>query len=186
MRKRLIICSLMIVILLIAIGCSNKNKWDGYQHYSLNDKEPILYSYYDEYTNVYAVADITPENYEVGVLGIFYQIEKNDYILIDSIECNKNIDLIAKFYDDKLYVIGAVGNSGFYTYELHHENLKKEEVSFESRKKFTPIEIDKIEKGKIYLRAWTSDDEGKMAVVSANVECQLSNYKCEINDDNND
>lgn len=174
----------ILFILFLTCGCDNKNKWDDYEHYNLNDKNPIIYSYYDEYSNIYAVADITPENYEIGLLGFFYQVDKNDYILIDSIEYNRlPLDLIAKFYDDKLYVIGSTGDSGFYSYELQHENLNKKEVSFESRKKFTPIEINKIEKGKLYLRAWTSDDDGKMAVVSANVECQISNYKCEINDD---
>lgn len=177
---------LVLFAIFILCGCSSKNKWDDYKHYNLNDKEPLLYSYYDEYTNVYAVADLTKNGADICESGFFYQVDKNDYVLLDTFESNCNkVSTHAVFYDDKLYIINGLSRS-IYSYKLNHEKVEKEEIPFKARKVFSVTELKKIENGKIYLNAQTSDDEGKTAVVSANVVCELSTFKCEINDIKND
>ena len=81
--KKLII---FISLILLMTGCS-ENK-DNYLHYTLEGYDLTKTYQYPDSNNVvrkYVITDITEENSEEVVEGLFYQNGKNDYILLDKI-----------------------------------------------------------------------------------------------------
>lgn len=90
MKKNLI---LLAICILCFCGCSKKDEYEGFKHYDLldNDTTSMSYSFYDNNNQkeTFVVTDITPENSEEVINGLFYKVGHNDYILIDSFSsCN--------------------------------------------------------------------------------------------------
>lgn len=177
---------LIFIFLMIFCGCNNnkESSFSNYEHYDLTGKNIIYHSYFDNnnITNRYAIADITPESYESLLYGLFYQISNDDYILIDKIESDQAMEYICKFQEDKLYVLKTgPEDSGNYEYTLNHEKIVKKKLKFEFSRGFIIRNIKDINKDEIYFYALTNDEETDDSIY-VDLKCSLSNYKCELND----
>ncbi|HIS91133.1 MAG TPA: hypothetical protein IAC20_05695 [Candidatus Faecisoma merdavium] len=181
MKKTLLI----FVFIIFLCGCNNanENKFSNYEHYDLSGKNLIKYNFVDK-NNImqnYAIADITPDSYEISVYGLFYQVSENDYILLDKIQSNKSKEDIIRFQYNKLYVIGMGETPGNYEYILNQEKITKKELIFEFSKGFIIRSIKDVKDNEIYYYALINEDSSNNNI---NVEliCSLSTYKCELND----
>ena len=107
--KKLILMSIMLLCL---TGCNNEELYADYEHYDLKDKELQYYNCLDDehIKRTYVVADITPEEYESKLRGLFYQVDEDDYILLDKIDLyyydEGHSRTYNAMYDNKLYVLG--------------------------------------------------------------------------------
>lgn len=176
---------LLILILGICLcGCNkeNKNNFSNFEHYDLSGKDAIYHTYVDNNVmHKYAIADITPDSYELSVYGLFYQVSDNDYILLDKIESTGIKEDIGKFYENKLYVISMGDTSGNYEYTLNQEKITKEELVFEFSEGFLARSIKDVNKNEIYYKVLTND-ENTGSSISVLLRCSLSTYKCEISE----
>lgn len=175
---------LIFISLIILCGCNDKSKNDfsNYEHYNLNGKDVIYHKYIDNnnLTHRYAIADITPDAYEISQYGLFYQISADDYILIDRIESTEKKENISIFYENKLYVISMGENPGNFEYTLNREKLEKKELNFKFSKGFLTRNIEKVKEDEIYYYALSNDDlTGNSTYIE--LKCSLSTYKCELN-----
>lgn len=174
---------MLLIGVILVCGCQNKeNNYDSFKHYELNQSQKDYYNYIDKNgkTEVYVIADITPENYEYKLDGLFYEISNNDYILLDEIE-NNNSKVFQ--HENKLYVT-ACNSMCHYEYTLDKEKTSKKELNFkvsEVGKQLTLYEAIDLKDNNIYYRAKMYDssiDEtywGKEYVL----KCDLKTYKCE-------
>lgn len=142
---------LFIGMILLLCGCSDE--FSGFEHYDLSGKDLNVYNYYDDVRGkeVYVLADMTPENYESCLTGLYYKISDNDYILLERLESSTfdayKKDFIYQFYDGKLYGIG-------------------------------PTSIENIENNTMKVYGYIKlDDE---PVASRHFDCSLETYQCEI------
>lgn len=185
MKKILI----FLLLFLTLCGCSKKNqdKFADYKHYNLSEKDIFTYSYVPEYgvNNTYAIADITSENSEIGIRGLFYKISSDDFILLDEIEhrdrhqsTNNKYNL---FDGNKLYAIGNGSSPLITEYTLNYEKIGKKELQFEMPESDSGIlisTIDHLQDNYIYFSAFTDYNGNKI------LKCSLDTYKCEIAIDN--
>ena len=84
--------------LLSLCGCQKIEPYADFEHYDL--KNYITTNKYtiidDNNKHVYIITDITPDNSEAIINGLFYKVADDDYILLDKIDsCSK-----AEFYDE--------------------------------------------------------------------------------------
>ncbi len=182
MKKFLIILSVIFLC-----GCSNKNNlYSDFEHYNLVDKEPKkVYTFYNKQEkNTYVIADITLEKQdEGGIHGLFYNVDLDDYILLDEIElCGDSTPELATsdkytyFYENKLYTLRCLGNS-LIEYDLENHKFEKKELKF-SYNESEDLDIKYIEKvddNNIYYIATIHNNyNGELLV-----KCSLHNYICE-------
>lgn len=141
MRKVLVLFFLILVV----SGCDNdKNKYENFEHYDLKNFRIINSNtfYSDKGSEIYVVADMSPEQAEGRENGIFYQINPNDYILLDIINVSdyyehlENNDSYTYFYDNKkkgekqLFIIRNLGSIRL-KYNLNGENYEKITLNFD-------------------------------------------------------
>lgn len=178
---------MLFVILILGIclcGCNNENKnnFSNFEHYDLSKKDAIYHTYADNNVmNKYAIADITPDSYEMSVYGLFYQVSDNDYVLLDKIESTAIMDDISKFYENKLYVIGMGDTPGNYEYTLNQEKITKKELVFDFSKGFLARSIKDVNKNEIYYKVLTNDEDTSSSI-SIVLRCSLSTYKCKTSE----
>lgn len=116
MKKLMLIC----IMLLLLTGCELNSDYENFEHYDLKDKEVQYYECLDDdhIKRTYAVADITPENYESKLRGLFYQVDNDDYILLDKIDLyyydEGHSSAYNAMYDNKLYVLGEPESEDIY------------------------------------------------------------------------
>ncbi len=157
--KRKLMNSIMLLLFttLILCGCSLgveniKKSFDNYEHYNLNDRDLVIYKIYDEKNNVediYAIADFAPNENKNHVDGLFYQIAKDDYILLDEIYNLSSKEKIVKFYENKLYVLehGVINE-----YKFDKEKIDKRELKLLlPNSQFIFELIDDVRDGYIYI-----------------------------------
>lgn len=172
---------LMVIMLLCLTGCSEEKLYADYEHYDLKDKRIFTYNCLNDerIKQTYAIADITPNNFEgQSIRGLFYQVNGNDYILLDKIESgNYTEDENDKFNvinGNKLYAIGNLSSPAVVVYNLDGINTTKEELNFTLNNKIIIIEsIDSIKNDNIYFLTY----DNKIA------ECSLEDYTCEYIED---
>lgn len=181
MRKILLICLLSLCLLLT--GCSKEK--DIYEHYDLIDKDLNIYNYYDEKYGMqtYALADITPENYESVLTGFFYEVKNNDYVLLETLELSTNNaynnDNMYQFYNNKLYGVGNGNTPMMFEIELKGKNSAIKEINFKMNDRAVgPTSIKNIENDIITVFAYSSSES--QAIVTNYFDCSLKTYQCDI------
>lgn len=195
MKKIIILSIILFSCLILFEGCRKQNnEYDNYEYYDLNDNEINTYTFYhDDGNYTYAVADITKSNDESGTNGIFYKIQDNKYILLDTIltcENASNIHLYKEytyFYqdneeNDKLYINRCLGKY-LIEYTFDKENIKSNELKFDlpkvSENSLEYVEINTIEKvdrDYIYFKVDIANTYQRDIMM----KCSLTNKKCEI------
>ena len=86
---------LVPVLLIFICGCSNEEETRDFKHYTLqdNDTTSTLYFYTNTNTNqteTYIVTDITPNDSEEIINALFYEVDDNDYIMLDEFSSCSN------------------------------------------------------------------------------------------------
>lgn len=183
--KKVILLSLFLLCL---GGCGGKKLYADYEHYDLKGKEVQYYECLDDehIKRTYAVADITPENYESKLRGLFYQVGEDDYILLDKIDLYYYDEGHSRsynaMYDNKLYVLGEPESEDIYgdviVYTLNREDFTIKEIDFDFSSLPDKVDlayrkIKNVDNSYIYFySAFMNDDDY--------VKCSLEDYKCEI------
>lgn len=164
---------LLALCILCFCGCTKQDKYDSFEHYDLLDKDTTStnYSFYNDNNQkeTYIVTDITPENSEEIINGLFYKVEDNDYILIDSFSsCNNSADYKSKednyFYNNKLYIIRCSGGL-VSEYNLNGAETSKRDLS--SNFGILNASITDIKDGYVYIT-------GK----NKKLKCSQKTYEC--------
>ncbi len=164
---------LLVLCILCFCGCTKQDKYDSFEHYDLLDKDTTStnYSFYNDNNQkeTYIVTDITPENSEEIINGLFYKVDDNDYILIDSFSsCNNSADYKSKadnyFYNNKLYIIRCSGGL-VSEYNLNGAETSKRDLS--SNFGILNASITDIKDGYVYIT-------GK----NKKLKCSQKTYEC--------
>lgn len=172
---------LLILILTFCIyGCSN-NEYNDFQHYSLKDRdtETTVYQTINDKTKqeeTYIVTDITPEDSEAAINGLFYKISDNDYIKLDEFDSSGPDDYKFEnqnyFSGNKLYITRLFGGI-VYEYTLDGSNTQKKDLSEKVRMYGTRVK--EVKDGYVHFEGRT-DIHGD----SKSIKCSLETSKCEV------
>lgn len=172
---------ILVVLMTLVTGCK---KGDEYEHYDLKDKNPYTYTIADKegYPQIYALADITPNQYETKIVGLFYNVSKDDYILLDKYETttdtgNLDNNSIFKFYEDKLYIAHTMNDQSFSIITFDREKMTRTSVKFtrENGDDLYIEAIQSIEKDEIQIYTTIFKNEHN---VGAEFNCSLTDYTC--------
>lgn len=194
----------IILLLLIGFlcGCSLTNDpYKDFEHYDLSKYKhrEFLYSrdttgpWYDNISENYAISLLIPKGEEANALGfdegLFYQVDDNDYILIDRYygdDSSYNSDLYTYYYKDKIYILRDVY---FCEYTLNRENTIKNEITFDYssvQDKYCTIDSDpcniygrqisKIDDEYVYFREVSIRHVDNLKF---DLKCSLKDYICE-------
>ena len=185
--KKSFILSLLIICFLVT-GC---NEDDGkFEHYDLKNKDLRTYVYYSDKRGkeIYALADITPSNYEACLTGLFYKVAENDYILLETLEFNQREsykkDFVYQFYENKLYGIGNGDSPMVFEIELKGTESKIEEVEYKVDNKINPFlitQIRHIDNNEILYYGHATIDGNNSSTL---INCSTSKYECTITNSN--
>lgn len=180
MKKFLLL--ILISLCFITTGCT---KQKDFEHYSLIDKDLNTYTYFNNNHNeIYALADLTPEDSEDFKTGLFYKVANNDYILLEIMESDKEEaykkNYLYQFYGNKLYGIGRGESPMVFEIELNGKQSKMNEIKYRVDGKINPFLIEDIKKvsdGEIlYYGSATIDGKNSRALIN----CLLSTHECTI------
>ena len=181
MKKFLLL--ILISLCFITTGCT---KQKDFEHYSLIDKDLNIYIYNNNgYDEVYALADLTPQDSEETQTGLFYKVANNDYILLNTLTSNKidayKMKSVYQFYGDKLYGVGTGEESPMvFEINLDGRNSKIIELKYNVEGKINPFligDIQKISNDEIlYYGSATIDGKNSRALIN----CLLSTHECTI------
>ena len=186
--KKLILMSIMLLCL---TGCNNEELYADYEHYDLKDKELQYYNCLDDehIKRTYVVADITPENYESKLRGLYYQVDEDDYILLDKIDLyyydEGHSRTYNAMYDNKLYVLGRPESEDIdgsvIVYTLNREEFSITGLDFDFSS--LPDNIDRasqriknVDNNYIYFNNYSME-------ANAYVKCSLKDYTCKYIED---
>ena len=182
MKKLIFMCTIMLLL----TGCSEEDLYADYEHYDLKGKEVQYYECLDNehIKRTYAVADITPEEYESHLRGLFYQVGENDYSLLDKIDLyyydEGNSRTYNTMYDNKLYVLGEPESEDIdgdvIVYTLNREEFTIKEIDFQyptlpEGKDLAFLRFKNIDYNFIYLYNYSMGDD-------AYIKCSLEDYTC--------
>ena len=183
-----VIMTIITILLTLYSSLSIENKYSGYEHYGLTEKNAYIYTFHhDDGKRTYAISDITPEEYETYLEGIFYEVNEDDYILIEKFDTpNRTIKegSISTYHysnyfytnnnlEDKLITLRSTNYVMEYT--LKEEKIEKKEINFDySQINSIPFlkRIEKIEDEYIYFMAQNKNNE------ELNIKCSLKDYIC--------
>ena len=180
MKKFLLL--ILISLCFITTGCT---KQKDFEHYSLLDKDLNIYTYFNNNHNeMYALADLTPEDSEDFKTGLFYKVANNDYILLEIMESDREEaykkNYLYQFYGNKLYGIGRGESPMVFEIELNGKQSKMNEIKYSVDGKINPFLIEDIKKvsdGEIlYYGSATIDGKNSSALIN----CLLSTHECTI------
>lgn len=172
---------ILLFLILCVCGCENKNQYTDFKHYNLKDYDITnKYSFVDDnnYKHEYVITDITPENSEEIINGLFYKVANNDYILLDEIKsCNSSEAFKSKnqnyFYNDKLYVNRCSGGVVL-EYTLSGSKTSKKDLLSKLDSKLMLTSINNVDDDYIYYNG-SSSISGSTEVT----KCSRKNYKCQ-------
>lgn len=186
------------IIFLILFGCifltACGNKYKNFEHYDLRKLNINDYTFhYDNRDDTYAVADITNiKNDMGGIVGLFYKISDDDYILLDEIESCGNTDSdyilsnVANYFyqrkdnnQAKLYTSRCLGANLLYEYTLEKEKISKKQLEFDysditkGTDTINSSRILNVDDDYIYL-----DVSLNSARTQVNIKCDFNSMKC--------
>lgn len=177
---------LLIVLILVCMFNTGCTKQDDFKHYNLIDKDLNTYIYNNNgYDEVYALADLTPQDSEETQTGLFYKVANNDYILLNTLTSNKidayKMKSVYQFYGDKLYGVGTGEESPMvFEINLDGRNSKIIELKYNVEGKINPFLIGNIQKISndeiLYYGNATIDGKNSRALIN----CSISAYECTI------
>lgn len=186
---------LLVVVVMFLCGCGSdvNNDYASYKLYELKSSDIVSYTYNMGYNNnvTYALADISEG--EGFTTGLFYQVDENDYILLEEIEScgDENAhesSLYNVFNNDKLYTVRCLGAS-INEYTLNGTEVQKKELKFDESKVLETLEkdesphyleshkIDRVDVDYIYFEAVIHNGPSNVKV-----KCSFKDNKCELND----
>ncbi len=176
----------LIFISLILCGCSlgvenTKKSFDNYEHYNLNDRALIINKVYDEKNSVediYVIAYFTPKSDKYSTNGLFYQIAKDDYILLEILGGSSPLsDEVGIFFEGKFYTHTCENNvSGVCEYKFNKEKIDKKEFKFSfPDEDLYYSSINSINDEYMYLLAHEVFGEHNSYIL----KCSRKTYKCE-------
>ncbi len=176
---------ILIIITFILCGCSLeaeniKKTYDNYEHYNLNDRDLIINKVYDEKNNVediYVIAYFTPKSETYSTNGLFYQIAKDDYILLEELGGSYPRSYIGIFCEGKFYTHTCENNvSGVCEYKFNKEKIDKKEIKFSfPDENLYYTSINSINDEYMYLSAREAFGEHN----AHSLKCSMKTYKCE-------
>ena len=174
----------LFIFCYIVTGCTKEER--EFQHYDLKGKALNTYIYYSDERGeeVYALANMTPSNYESCLTGLFYKVAENDYILLDTLEFNQKEaykkDNVYQFYENKLYGIGNGNSPMVFEIELSAEESKMQEIDYLVDEQINPFLVTSIKDINhdeiLYYGYATIDEDSQSALIS----CSISTYECYV------
>lgn len=168
--KKTIIFILTIISSLSLCGCGQQKKYSNFEHYDLKDNEKIVYTVSENYENYkYAVAMISPEDALIHEFGLFFEISKDDYILLDRMQTSNELKHSYKFFGNQLFTINNGSTSGLFMYTLNKDTFEKKELKFVDVG--VPSEILDIDEHDIYY----STTQG---IGYYKVKCSFESLEC--------
>ena len=177
MRKNIIILSFSILCL---CGCKKIDPYADFEHYDLkNYYTGNMYTIIDDNNNrhVYTVADITPDNSEAIINGLFYKVADDDYILLDKIDSCGQDEFYDEnynyYYDKKLYITRC---SGGLVLEYNLDGIKTSKISLLPKldSKYMLYSIDNIDEEYIYFNG-----HARIYTPFEIIKCSKKDFKCE-------
>lgn len=173
----------LFFLIICVCGCSNKNEMSGFKHYQLSnfENDSVKYSYYNEKTHhmdEYIIADITPKDSLLNISGLFYQVDDDDYILLDKFEDGNSNYIFEEynyFSEEKLYVIRGHGAT-IYEYNLNGPNTQKKDLSSKIKIKLYDATVEKVDNGYIFLEG----QDGFSSNDQKHIKCSQKTYDCKI------
>ncbi len=178
MKKNVVI---LLFLILCVCGCENNSQYTDFKHYNLKNYDITnRYSYVDDdnHKHEYIITDITPENNEERISGLFYKVTDDDYILLDEINsCNSSEAYKNKnqnyFYGDKLYVNRCSGGVVL-EYTLSGSKTSKIDLLSKLDSKLMLTSIKNVDDDYIYYN-------GSASISSSDevVKCSRNSYKCQ-------
>ena len=186
---------IIICICTILCGCKKEDKYKDYEHYDLTNQEKITFNYMEEdgILQEYVFSEIpnsvTTMEYP---LGIFYKLNANDYILLNSTFSNSNPSPIFKdgnhqytyFYNNKVYIRTTTIGLDLTEFTLNKDKIEKREISFDISNITTASHIScsnikEVDENRINFNGcYYFEDSPKYNI---SLECSLETYKCEKN-----
>ncbi len=176
MKKLILTILLCCSLLILTNGC--KKEEDNYKHYNLLTYKDIIYynmANSEGWSQNYAIANITPEHSEGFEYGLFYELDDDDYILLEKF----NDKVASALYNNKLYILYGYK---IYEYNLNREKIDKNKLEFKYYKSISPETLRSIENDYIYFNAITDDDENKH-IINIDLKCSLKDLECEPYED---
>lgn len=179
--KKLLVLILVSICILVS-GCSkDDDKYSNYEHYHFNAQDLNIHVYYrdGDKKEVYALADMTPEDALSYKTGLLYLVGDNDYILLKDFWGSRYDEY--QFYYDKLY--GISGDTGIFEVELNGTETKIKKLDFEVEGEpygFGTSSIIKVDFNQIVLSGYAMID-GFTELVK--FDCSLIDYKCTMMED---
>jgi len=179
--KKFFLC---LICLLLLNGCFKK---DDFKHYDLRGKPVITYT--SDGKNKYVLSDITPENYESVLTGLFLEVDYKDYILLETLESSTtsayNKQDIYTFHDGKLYGVGNGDTPMIFEIDLKGKNSKLKELNFKVKGTensiFGNANILNVYNDRLTISGYIFIENNSY---KKNFICSLTNYECEILDTN--
>ena len=164
---------LVLFLIIMLCGCK-KVEEENYKYYTIKELGPDAKVYTgiteSRAPQTYAVADITPENYEMRVHGLFYEVSTDKYILLKEFRSINDFD----FYNNKLYI----ADGDLMEYKLNKKEIKGNKVNLSyNGAGISVYQIDYIKDDYIYLYG-LSYNKDKGLHDSLGFKCSLSDYKC--------
>ena len=182
MKKIIIAIMFCMTLLFIITGCGKEE--DKFEHYSLKDKDINSYIYYSEERGKeeYVLADITPSPYESFLTGLFYKVDVDDYILLETLEFNQKDSYkknnVYQFYDNKLYGVGNGNTPMIFEIEFKGKDSKIKNIEFNCDGKINPFlitSIIEIKNDNILYSGYGSENGH---TVSIKINCSLLDNEC--------
>lgn len=176
MKKVILILILMIFI----CGCK---KQDTFKHYDLSNVESTYFTQVlDDGEKIYALSDITPDDYESTLTGLFLKINEKDYILLETLESSINdaykSKLLYYFYYDKLYGVGSGNTPKSFIIELEGKNSILKEIDYKfNNNVIIPSSIKSVDDDYIEISGTVFINEHSE---SKNFICDKINYECTV------
>lgn len=189
--------TIILMSLFILCGCEfNKSEYSNYEHYNLSDypHKEFLYTrddtgpWYDIQTEKYAIAVLNKNGFKEG---IFYEVEDQDYILLDRFDGSPDeydIEYYTQLYKDKIYIVRGLS---MYEFTLDKENTKRRDLQFDysnildNYKPYKEVNcsdyvfgfrIDNIDDDYIYFRNVQIRCVDNLIF---HIKCSLTDLKCE-------
>ena len=177
---------LVPILLIFICGCSNEEETRDFKHYTLqdNDTTSTLYFYTNTNTNqteTYIVTDITPNDSEEIINALFYEIDDNDYIMLDEFSsCSNPTDYKNQshnyFSDNKLYITRCSGGT-VVEYTLDGTNTQKKDLS--NIVNLQNATVKEVKDGYVFFEGKDSSRNTKI------VKCSQNSYDCETEKNDN-
>lgn len=163
-----------LLFVLVLTGCDKKEEYSNYKHYKLSnfeDQKPMLITFHSNNGEKYNYVVVEKKD-EGTSLFLLYQVNDDDYILLEEMSSPKDKEFTVGYNDNKLYII----SDNFNEYTLKKEKITKKNLKFFiGEEEIGPASITNVDNNYIYIDAYISGYHN-----ITKTRCSLSTNKCEI------